>query len=67
MMKSVRKMSLEELQLAVMTELLREIKSLHGLMSFGVASMQALERLAREFWVRPRKRSKAKVKISGRK
>ena len=61
MMKSVRKMSLEELQLAVMTELLREIKSLHGLMSFGVASMQALERLARECWVR--KRSKLKIAV----
>jgi len=59
MMKSVRKM--DQIQLAVLTELLREIKGLHGLMSCGVASMQALERLAREFWVR--KRSKLKIAV----
>jgi len=53
------------LAVALLTGVYAELKAIRELLSCanvsrGFQSMRAIERLAREFWVKPRKRAKAK-------
>jgi len=66
---SPKNLTLDQLQVAVLAGIYKKLNAIENLLrcpniADGFVAMRALERLAREFWVRPRKKSKAKRKHS---
>lgn len=63
--------TIEQMHTAALLDIMQSLRAILDLMrcqnvSRGLMSMQALERLAREFWVRPTKRKKKKKAVTGR-